>query len=158
VATLNKGDVHEFSLPEKTGARVRRLATRDDGAVSEGRPGRQYRSGSVHGAGRRQWLDEYRLATPSGTQDFVVDYASLVILTADPGSLLLNGVAVNTANLTGITDTFFSRGIVDFPNGLFTLDAAHDFRVMLGGGSNADSHFTFGGSTFAPGISPPNLR
>jgi len=29
------------------------------------------------------------------------------------------------------------------------------FLLMLGGGSSADSYFTYGGSTFAPGISPP---
>jgi len=44
---------------------------------------------------------------------------------------------------------------VTLPNGLFTLTASNPFLVMLGGGSNADSYFTFGGSTFAPGISEP---
>ena len=31
----------------------------------------------------------------------------------------------------------------------------HEFEVMLGGGSGADSYFTYGGATFAPGVSPP---
>jgi hypothetical protein len=44
---------------------------------------------------------------------------------------------------------------VNLPLGLFDLTAANPFLVMLGGGSNADSYFTYGGSTFAPGISPP---
>jgi len=56
---------------------------------------------------------------------------------------------------TGIAATLFSRCIVDLPLGLFELSAADPFLVMLGGGSNADSYFTYGGATFAPGVSPP---
>lgn len=156
VATLNKGDVHEFSLAEKTGAKVDASQPLMVAQYLKGGMGANTDPAMSMVPGVDTWLDEYRLATPSGTQDSVVDYASLVIPTADLGSLLLHGVAVNTASFTGIAGTSFSRGIVDLPNGLFTLDAANDFLVMLGGGSNADSYFTFGGSTFAPGISPPD--
>jgi MFS family permease len=44
---------------------------------------------------------------------------------------------------------------VNLPLGLFELSAADPFLVMLGGGSLADSYFTYGGASFAPGISPP---
>lgn len=155
VANLNKGDVHEFSLPAEAGARVDASQPVMVAQYLKGGQGANTDPAMSMVPGVDTWLDEYRLATPSGTQNFVVDYASLVLLTADLGSLLLNGAAVNTASFTGIAGTSFSRGIVDLPNGLFTLDAAHDFLVMLGGGSSADSYFTFGGSTFAPGISPP---
>jgi hypothetical protein len=156
VATLNTGDVHEFSLPEKSGARVDASQPVMVAQYLKGGDGANTDPAMSMVPGSDTWLDEYRLATPSGTQDFVFDYASLVIPTADLGSLLLNGVAVSTSGFTAIAGTSFSRGVVDLPNGLFTLDAANDFLVMLGGGSNADSYFTFGGSTFAPGISPPD--
>jgi hypothetical protein len=158
VATLNTGDVHEFSLPEKSGVRVDASLPVMVAQYLKGGQGANTDPAMSMVPGADTWLDEYRLATPSGTQDFVVDYASLVIPTADLASLLLNGVAVNTASFTAIAGTSFSRGVVDLPNGLFTLDAANDFLVMLGGGSNADSYFTFGGSTFAPGISPPDPK
>ena len=44
---------------------------------------------------------------------------------------------------------------MDLPLGLFDLTADSPFLVMLGGGSQADSYFTYGGATFAPGVSPP---
>jgi len=156
VATLNTGDVHEFSLPQGSGARVDASQPVMVAQYLTGGNGANTDPAMSMVPGADTWLDEYRLATPSGTQDFLIDYASLVIPTADLGSLVLNGVTVNTSGFTAIAGTSFSRGVVDLPNGLFTLDAANDFLVMLGGGSNADSYFTFGGSTFAPGISPPD--
>jgi IgGFc binding protein/PEP-CTERM motif len=148
--------VHEFSLPQGSGARVDASQPVMVAQYLTGGNGANTDPAMSMVPGADTWLDEYRLATPSGTQDFLIDYASLVIPTADLGSLVLNGVTVNTSGFTAIAGTSFSRGVVDLPNGLFTLDAANDFLVMLGGGSNADSYFTFGGSTFAPGISPPD--
>jgi hypothetical protein len=105
--------------------------------------------------GQDTWLDSYRLATPTGTAAFNVNYASVVIETPSLASLMLNGVGLNTSGFSAIGSTGFSRGLIDLPLGLFDLEAATDFLVMLGGGSSADSYFTYGGSTFAPGISPP---
>ncbi len=62
---------------------------------------------------------------------------------------------MNTAAFSGIAGTSFSRGIIDLPLGLFDLAAANPFLVMLGGGESFDSYLTYGGSTFAPGVSPP---
>lgn len=78
-----------------------------------------------------------------------------MIDTDDLVTLLLNGINVDTSTFAAIGSSRFSRGFVDLPLGLFDLVAANPFLVMLGGGSIADSYFTFGGATFAPGVSPP---
>jgi hypothetical protein len=155
VATINAGDFHEFSLAANSGASVE---------ASEAVMVAQYLKGGVGTLtdpamalvpGSDTWLSEYRLATPSGDQAFDVNYASIVIDTSDVTSLLLDGLAFDTSGFTPIAGTSFSRGIIDLPLGLFDLVADSPFLVMLGGGSLADSYYTFGGATFVPGISPP---
>lgn len=155
VATLNTGDVYEFSLGNNTGASVDASAPVMVAQYLKGGNGADTDPAMALVPGSDTWLKSYRLATPSGAQQFNINYASLVIETADLGSLLLNGVGVNTAGFTAIAGTNYSRGSVSLPLGLFDLSAANPFLVMLGGGSNADSYFTFGGATFAPGVSPP---
>jgi len=155
VATLNAGDVYEFSLANNTGATVEASAVVMVAQYLKGGQGANTDPALALVPGTDTWLKSYRLSTPSGTQDFAIDYASIVLETADLGSLLLDGVGVNTASFTPIAGTSYSRGNVTLPNGLFTLASANPFLLMLGGGSSADSYFTFGGSTFAPGISPP---
>lgn len=51
--------------------------------------------------------------------------------------------------------TGFSRGLVDLPISLFDPTAASELLVMFGGGDSRYSHFTYRGSTFAPGFSAP---
>jgi hypothetical protein len=155
VATLNAGEFHEFSLAQNTGATVDASQAVMVAQYLKGGQGRNTDPAMALVPGADTWLDQYRLSTPFGAQDFLIDYASIVVPTVNLGSLLLNGSAVNTSGFSTIAGTAFSRGVIDLPNGLFDLIADNRFLVMLGGGSNADSYFTFGGSTFAPGISPP---
>ena len=105
--------------------------------------------------GSDTWLKSYRLSTPTGAQQFTTNYASIVIPTADLGTLVLNGVAVITSACTAIPGTSYSRCDITLPLGLFDLTAANPFLVMLGGGGSFDSYLTYGGATFAPGVSPP---
>jgi hypothetical protein len=155
VATLNTGDTHEFSLAANTGAKVEASAPvmvaqyLTGGELLDTDPALSL----VPGADT--WLKAYRLATPSGDQAFLINYAAIVIAFDDLASLLLDGIAVDTSGFTQIAGTNYYRGLVNLPLGLFDLTAANPFLVMLGGGSQADSYFTYGGSTFAPGISPP---
>ena len=155
VATLAAGDFYEFSLSSNTGATVGATAPVMVAQYLKGGQGTDTDPAMSLVPGSDTWLSSYRLATPSGTQDFLIDYASVVLNTSDLASLLLDGSLVNTAGFSAIAGTGYSRGNVTLPNGLFTLTAANPFLVMLGGGSDADSYFTFGGATFAPGISPP---
>lgn len=156
VATLaNAGDFYEYSLTAGSGSTVEASEAVMVAQYLKGGQGAQTDPAMSMVPGADTWLKEYRLSTPSGTQAFNVNYASVVIETVDLSTLLLNGLAVDTSGFSAIAGTAYSRGIVDLPLGLFDLIADSPFLVMLGGGSNADSYFTFGGSTFAPGISPP---
>jgi hypothetical protein len=163
VATLNAGDVHQFELSQTDG-----LGAAIDASapvmVAQYLTGQDYLGGiNTDPAmslvpGTDTWLDDYRLATPAGAQAFTNNYAAIVIETLDLLSLLLDGNPVNTSSFTGIGGTAFSRGLVDLPIGLFTMSAASPFLLMLGGGEWYDSYLTYGGATFAPGISPPDLN
>ncbi len=155
VATLNKGQFHEFSVAANAGAKIEGSEPVMVAQYLKGGGGANTDPAMSLVPGDDTWLPEYRLATPSGAQDFLIDYASIVINTADLASLKLDGVPVNTAGCTPIAGTPYSRCHVTLPNGLFNLTADNPFQVMLGGGSNADSYFTYGGATFAPGTSPP---
>lgn len=155
VATLGAGDHYEFLLAQNSGTDIEASAPVAVAQYLTGGGGQNTDPAYSYVPGSDTWLDEYRLATPSGGSSFLVNYASLVINTADLGSLLLDGAAVDTSGFSAIGTTGFSRGVVNLPIGLFDLTADSNFLVMLGGGSLADSYFTYGGSTFAPGISPP---
>lgn len=160
VATLNVGEFHEFSLVEASGAKVEASAPVAVAQYLVGGNGVRVGGGGTDPAmsyvpGQNTWLDSYRLATPSGGAAFDFNYASIVIQTPSLASLMLNGSTLDTSAFTAIGSTGYSRGIVDLPLGLFDLEAATEFLVMLGGGAEDDSYFTYGGSTFAPGISPP---
>ncbi len=155
VATLNKGQFHEFSLGQGTGARVEASQAVSVAQYLKGGGGANTDPAMSYVPGQDTWLKEYRLATPSGGAAFNVNYASIVIAEADLASLALDGLAVDTSSFNAIGTTGFRRGSVSLPLGLFNLTAANPFLVMLGGGSSADSYLTYGGSTFAPGVSPP---
>ena len=155
VATLNAGDYHEFSLAAGSGASLEASEAVMVAQYLKSGQGSLTDPAMALVPGADTWLDEYRLATPSGGQAFDINYASVVIPTADLATLLLDGLAVDTSGFSGIAGTGYSRGLVNLPLGLFNLTAANPFLVMLGGGSLADSYYTFGGATFSPGISPP---
>jgi hypothetical protein len=155
VATLNAGQFYEYSLAAGSGSLVEASEKVAVAQYLKGGLGNNTDPALSYVPGADTWLKDYRLATPSGAAAFNVNYASVVIDTDDLASLKLNGATVNTAGFSAIGSTGYSRGIVDLPLGLFDLTASSEFLTMLGGGSSADSYFTYGGSTFAPGISPP---
>lgn len=155
VATIDRGETYEFSLAAGAGAKVEASQAVAVAQYLKGGQGANTDPAMSYVPGQDTWLDAYRLATPSGTAAFSINYAAVVIKDADMVSLALNGALVNTSGFSPIAGTGHSRGIVDLGLGLFDLAADSPFLVMLGGGSNADSYFTYGGSTFAPGISPP---
>lgn len=154
VATLNKGDTHEFSLNATTGSMVEASEAVLIAQYLKGGQGNQTDPAMSVVPGLDSWLKSYHLSTPSDAQAFDLNYASIVIRTADLGSLELDGLAVDTSGCTAIAGTSFSRRNVSLPLGLFDLTADNPFLVMLGGGSQADSYFIYGGATFAPGVSP----
>ncbi|OYU44171.1 MAG: hypothetical protein CFE44_14375, partial [Burkholderiales bacterium PBB4] len=155
VATLNKGQFHEMTLAANTGAKIETSEVAAVAQYLKGGGGSNTDPAMSYVPGKDTWLKSYRLATPSGGAAFSVNYASIVIATDDLDSLLLNGADVDTSSFTAIGTTGLSRGNVDLALGLFEMSAANSFLLMLGGGSGADSYYTYGGATFAPGISEP---
>jgi hypothetical protein len=157
VATLNSGEFYQFSLSGNSGAKI---DASNPVMVAQYLIGQGSSSAVTDPAlslvpGSDTWLKAYKLSTPTGDQSFLFDYASLVIETDDLDSLKLNGALVDTSAFTAIAGTLFSRGVLDLPDGLYTLVADDPFLVMLGGAASFDSYLTYGGSTFSPGVSPP---
>lgn len=155
VATINAGEYYEFSLSSNSGVSIEASEKVAVAQYLKGGVGANTDPAFAYVPGLDTWLKEYRLATPAGTAAFNNNYASVVIKSSDVGSLKLNNAAIDTSLFSMITGTDYIQGIIDLPLGLFDLKASSEFLVMLGGGSLADSYFTYGGSTFAPGISPP---
>lgn len=155
VATINAGEFYEFSLSSNSGASVEATEKVAIAQYLKGGEGADTDPAFSYVPGLDTWLKEYRLATPAGSAAFNNNYASVVIKSGDVSSLKLNNTAIDTSLFSMITGTDYLQGIIDLPLGLFDLKASSEFLVMLGGGSSADSYFTYGGSTFAPGISPP---
>jgi hypothetical protein len=155
VATLNEGEFYEFSLASNSGSQITSSEPVLVAQYLKGGQGALTDPAMAIVPGSDTWLDEYRLSTPTGTQDFTLDYASIIMNSTDLFSLELNGSTVDTSSFTTIAGTDYSRGNIALPDGLFDLTADSSFLVMLGGGQQADSYYTFGGATFAPGISPP---
>lgn len=153
VATINDGEFYQFDLLENTGSKIETSAPVLVAQFLEGGSGTKTDPAMAVVPGSDSWLDYYRLATPSGGAAFDKNYASVIIDSLALGSLALDGSLVDTSGFSSIAGTSFMRGIVNLPLGLFELTANDTFLVMLGGGENADSYFTFGGATFAPGIS-----
>jgi hypothetical protein len=154
VATIDKGEFYSFNLTAEAGESIETDKPVLVAQYLVGGQGTNTDPAMSVVPGQDTWLDNYRLATPDGTEAFDVNYASVVLDTGSLASLLLDGIAVDTSSFSAIAGTVFSQGIVNLPLGLFNLAASDDFLVMLGGGENADSYFTFGGATFAAGISP----
>ena len=155
VATLAAGSFYEFLLPTGSGTKIEASQPVAVAQYLTGGGGNNTDPAYTYVPGADALLRSYLLATPSGSSAFVDNYASVVVDAADLTTLMLNGVLVNTSSFTQIGTSGFYGGQVTLPLGLFTLSAADPFLVLLGGGSSADSYLTYGGSSFAPGVSPP---
>jgi hypothetical protein len=154
-ANIDRGEVYEFNLPADSGELIETTAPVMVAQYLVGGQGTNTDPAIAIVPGASSWLDDYRLATPDGSLSFNENYASIVIDSTSLGSLMLDGAMVDTSGFNPIDATGFSQGLVDLPLGLFDLSADSEFLVMLGGASNADSYFTYGGATFSTGISPP---
>ncbi len=157
VATLNAGEFHEGRVPaglqinasQKVLVAQYLIGTTQAGAVTD--------PAMVIIPGQEQWLDSYVFAAPSGSANFPTDFVSIIMSTADIGSLLINGVLADAGAFTTLGSTAFSYGDFDVSgiDGPFGISAASPFLLLLSGFDNADSYFTYGGARFSPGASPP---
>ncbi len=107
--------------------------------------------------GSDQWLKSYVFAAPSGTANFPTDFISVIIKTADLGSLMVDGSLANAALFNALGGSGYSFGNIDVSSkaGPFTITADSAFQLLLTGYDSYDSYFTYGGAAFSPGASPP---
>ncbi|WP_439533391.1 autotransporter domain-containing protein [Polymorphobacter sp.] len=107
--------------------------------------------------GADQWLSEYVFAPPLGTANFPTDFISIIMQSADTGTLMIDGVLANGSLFSPISSTAYSYANFDVSdkNGPFSITAASPFQLLLSGFDDFDSYFTYGGAAFAPGASPP---
>jgi hypothetical protein len=158
VATLNSGDYYEGRVTA-TGSIVEASAkvlvaqyltgTSDSGKVTD--------PAMTIVPGADQWLKSYVFATPSGGANFPTDFISVIIKTADLGSLTVDGVLANSGLFSQVGSSAFSFGNIDVSAsvGPFAITADSTFQLLLTGYNNYDSYFTYGGAAFSPGASPP---
>jgi hypothetical protein len=102
-----------------------------------------------------QQLDEYVFAAPTGSDVFAQNFLNIAIDEAIAGSLLLDGVSVDTTGFTLLNGTLFGN-IPIFP-GVGTLSASDTFLATISGFSDFDSYFSPVATSFSPGASPPPL-
>lgn len=107
--------------------------------------------------GSDQWLKSYVFATPSGSAAFPTDFISVVMKTADIGSLTIDGAAAGSGAFSALGASGFSFASFDVSSktGPFSITANSAFQLLLSGYDNYDSYFTYGGAAFSPGASPP---
>ncbi len=120
--------------------------------VGEGDPAMTFVPGSD------TWLPEYRIAAPAGTAAFAQNFVNVVVPTSALASLTLDGVAVDTSGFTAVPgDATLSVGSFAVPTGQFTVAASEAFQLITFGFDSFDSYLSFGGASFASGISnaPP---
>jgi hypothetical protein len=158
VATLNSGDYYEGRVAA-TGSIVEATAKVlvTQYLIGQGEAGANTDPAMTIVPGADQWLKSYVFATPSGGADFPTDFISVIIKTADLGSLTVDGVLANSGLFSQVGSSAFSFGNIDVSAsvGPFAITADSTFQLLLSGYNNYDSYFTFGGAAFSPGASPP---
>jgi VCBS repeat-containing protein len=157
VATLNAGQFHEFTLSDS--AEV--IETSVPALVVQYLQG-AYTAGEGDPAmsfvpGMDTWLSSYIVATPSGSEALAKNLVNIVIPTAAVSSVQINGVDTDDSAFTPVAGTDLSVANISVSPGVVRVEADEKFQLSLFGYDYFDSFLTFGGATFAPGVSqvPP---
>lgn len=157
VATLGRGEFHEFTLSEP----ARSIQTSEPALVA------QYLQGATTAGegdpalsfvpGTATWLSSYIVATPSGSEALEQNLVNIVIPTAAVASFQINGANVDPASFTAIDGTDFSVANLPIEPGIVRAEASETFQLSIFGYDLFDSFLTFGGANFASGLSqvPP---
>jgi len=156
VATLNAGDFYEG----RVGATGAKIDTSLPVLVAQYLIGSSQAGTNTDPAmtivpGSDQWLKSYVFATPSGTADFPTDFISVLLQTADTGTLSVGGGVGGPFSFVDMGNGFsFANIDVSSTTGAFNISAANPFELLLSGYDYYASYFTYGGAAFAPGASP----
>ena len=107
--------------------------------------------------GTTQWLNDYVFSTPVGSQAYTDNFLDLSIPDSDLNALLLNGLAVPAGDCTALTGTGagYDTCEIAIMAGAGEISAPDPFLLLIDGGTTYDSYFTFAGTTFSTGASPP---
>ncbi len=157
VATLNSGEFFEGRIKDGVQIDASNKVLVAQYLVGQGEAGQNTDPAMTIVPGSDQWLKSYVFASPSGTADFPTDFVSIVIGTADLGTLMIDGILADTSGFNALSTTAFSFGNIDvsLKSGPFSISAANPFQLLLSGFDSFDSYFTYGGAAFSPGASPP---
>ena len=156
-ATLAAGEFHEFTLSVSaqtvTTTKPALVAQYLQGATTagEGDPAMSF----VAGTGT--WLPSYIVATPSGSEALAQNLVNLVVPTSAVSTVQINGVDVDETEFTGVAGTTLSVANIPVAPGVVRVEASENFQLSLFGFDSFDSFLTFGGASFASGVSnvPP---
>jgi len=156
VATLNAGQYAEFSsgigglLSANNPILINEYLTgQSEHPNTVGDPAQSYIPGID------QWLSNYVFSTPVGSQAYQTNFLDLALLTSDVGSLVLDGSSVSASNCTVLGVTLYSTCNIGISAGAGVISDAGTFLALMDGGTSYDSYFTFLGTTFSAGASPP---
>ena len=154
VATLSIGQFHEFTLSDP----AKLIETSEPALVA------QYLQGASTAGegdpalsfvpGMDTWLSSYIVATPSGSEALAKNLVNIVVPTAAVSSVKINGADVDDSAFTAIAGTGLSVANIDVTPGVVRVEAAEKFQLSIFGYDYYDSFLTFGGASFASGISP----
>jgi outer membrane autotransporter protein len=157
VATLNAGEFFEGRTPDGVEIVATHKVLVAQYLIGSTQAGAVTDPAMVIIPGQDQWLDSYVFAAPSGEADFPTDFVSIIMATADIGSLIINGLAADASAFAQLGSTLFSFADFDVSgiSGPFAITADSPFLLLLSGFDDFDSYFTYGGARFSPGASPP---
>lgn len=155
VATLNAGEFHEGRIAGGVQIEATNKVLVAQYLIGQDQAGANTDPAMTIVPGSDQWLKSYVFATPSGTANFPTDFISVVINTADIGSLTIDNILADPNAFNALATTAFSYADFDVSDksGPFTIAAANPFQLLLSGFNSFDSYFTFGGAAFSPGAS-----
>ena len=156
-ATLNQGEFHEFTLSDPAAvietSKPALVAQYLQGATTagEGDPALSFVPGTD------TWLSSYIVATPSGANALAENLINIVIPTSAVASLRVNDTPVDPSAFSEIAGSSLSVANLAVDPGLIRAEADEDFQLSLFGYDEFDSYLTFGGASFASGLSnvPP---
>jgi len=157
VATLAAGEFHEFTLSTTaqtvTTTNPALVAQYLQGATTagEGDPAMSFVPGTD------TWLSSYIVATPSGSEALAQNLVNLVVPTSAVSTVQINGVDVDDTQFTAVAGTTLSVANIPVAPGVVRVEASQNFQLSLFGFDSFDSFLTFGGASFASGLSnvPP---
>ncbi|MPV86645.1 IgGFc-binding protein [Ostreibacterium oceani] len=153
VATLMAGEFYEHdatsdTVIETSSPVLTMQYLKGKGATGNGDPAMSFMPGA------NQLLDTYVFSTPTGTAVFDQNFLNIAIPDSALGSLVLNGVSVDTSGFAPIGTSGFSSGNIAIPAGVGEIEASAPFVLSISGYSQADSYLTLVGTTFSSGASP----